>query len=168
MLNWVHEVNRQVNGLLGYPEGSAETYLVWFVAMFSLLVTMRCTCSVYRIKSVAWLRMGLALMIGIYSILGASALTSLYLLPMIEGSVYRYIAFFSMPILAFILIGVPVQSAVLRASFVQTFFAFASSVLVAIIAINFVHAGFSGVDAGGQNSKQIRSRSTNFEALLGE
>lgn len=166
MLRWFNEVNALVNWLLGYPTGTIETFVIWFVSLLALLIAMRCTCSIYGVANVAWLRMVLVLLIGIYSLLGVAALTKLYLLRYFKDPVVRQAAMFAIPILAYLMFGVPAQCEMLRATFVKTFLAFTSSVLVAILAINLTNTGFSSLGTGEQKSKNIRSRASNFQTLL--
>ncbi|MDA1043772.1 MAG: hypothetical protein O3C57_00965 [Verrucomicrobia bacterium] len=168
MLTWFNEVNRLVHWLLGYPSGSRETMLIWTVSIFALLVSMRCACYVYRISNVDWLRLITALLIGIYGLLGASALTSLYVLGHLSGAMSRQIAHFALPILAYLVIGIPMQCAFLKTTFVKVFLAFTSSVLVTILAINITHYAAGSMGAGKHRSQDLRSRSNNFQKVINE
>ncbi len=166
MLRWFNEVNGLVNWLLGYPNGTTETFAIWSVSLLALLIAMRCTCSIYGVANVAWLRMVLVLLIGIYSLLGAAALTKLYLLRYFKDPLIRQVAMFGIPIITYLLFGVPAQCEMLKATFVKTFLAFTSSVLVAILAINLTNSGFSSLGSGEQKTKNIRSRASNFQSML--
>jgi hypothetical protein len=165
MLRWYSEVNRLINWFLGYPDGNAETYLIWFVSLMTLLIAMRCACMIYGISNIGWTRISLVLLIGILSLIGVAAATSLYLLRYFGDPLMKQVVMFGLPILIFVVFGIPAQCEILKSSFLKMFLAFTSSVLVAILAINVTHACYKSLDIGQDKSKSIRARSTNFESL---
>ncbi|MDE0839839.1 MAG: hypothetical protein OSB41_12425, partial [Kiritimatiellae bacterium] len=132
------------------------------------LVAMRFACMIYGISNIGWTRISLVLLIGILSLIGAAAATSLYLLRYIKDPVVKQVVMFGLPILAFVVFGIPAQCKILKSSFLKMFLAFTSSVLVAIFAINVAHTCYKSLGEGQKRSESIRARSTNFESLVDE
>jgi hypothetical protein len=168
MLRWYSEVIRLFNWLLGYPDGDAEIYIVWIVSVLTLLITMRCACAIYGILNMSWIRITLVLVIGVLSLIGVAAITSLHLLRFFNDPTTKRIVMFVTPILMFVVFVIPAQCEILKSSFLKMFLAFTSSALVAILAINVTHACYKSFDLGQNKLENIRSRSTNFESFVGE
>jgi len=164
---WLAELWQIVDRVTGDPEGLRQVLLARAGAFVAMVCAFQYVGLALGIKDVGFMRVFVALVLGIVVLVGGAATSSVYLMPVIgRGPIGGAVALVA-PIALAAAVAVPLQCVIRKSHYFQTFAAFASSVLAALLAAVAINAILGSVMAGTRKSDEIRFRRGQVDRFYG-
>ena len=109
-----------------------------------------------------------AIGLGLLIMLAAATATKLYLVPKIEDAALQTALLIGIPLLAGLLIAIPLQTSMLRANFSGMFVQFTFVILLSYLTVLLVGGILSAWEAGGATEKHREQRQRRLHELIEE
>lgn len=168
MNEWQAEAMRIVHLILGRSHSPTETLIVGGIALATLVLVMRVTGNAIGIPDFSWVRQVLALAVGVGVLVGAAALIAIKVDPHKLGPVPGRVIFMGGPVLAALILAVPIQGFIMRCKYTQALIGFGISICVAMLVILVANAALESLSTSRQESGKIRDRNRVIEEVSGE
>lgn len=165
---WQNEIIRIINVLLGRPQGIAESMILWVATITVLCLVTHAVGTVVGVPRHSGSRVNMALFLGMAIMLGVAAGISVLLDLRSTGADMKRYLMFGGAVTAALIVGIPIQSRLMKSRYIQTFVGFGSGIAAALLAIMAVHAVLDSVSAGEKESVRIRRRGKAIENFVGQ
>jgi len=166
MSAWRAGCLRVIHYLLCRPQGGSETAVAWTVALLTLALVMRVATRVVGLAARGEARQALSLVAGLGIGISVASATTIHLLPLCPNAALEFCVLFGFPLLAVLLVGLPMQMILLKARYSQAVIAFGSSVAAAGLLLAVTNSIFDSLASGKQESSRIRQRKVVLEEFL--
>ena len=164
---WLRELSEIVKLLLGNPKTSLEYVVLGVVVIFVLVLAMYMVGSAMRIQNLGIVRRILALVVGIFFLICAWYGVQEYLLPRVEIEWLRYAIMIGVPVMAGLLIVIPVQQLIFKSAYVATAITFVVSLVLALIFVILTNAVLGVVAGAKVDSSSIQNRTESINKVIG-
>jgi len=164
---WLKELSEIMQLLLGKPGSLTEYVILLVLAIAVLLWAMYVAGSATRIPNLGIARRMLAVVVGVGCLICVWVATHRHLLPHVETQWLRHVVTIGVPVIAGLLIVIPVQQAIFRSGYGATLVTFVASVVVAGLFVVLAHAVLDAVQGGEKDSRSIKRRTEDVDKLLG-
>lgn len=165
---WLRELSEIVQLLLGKP-GSLTEYIVLLVlVVIVLLFAMTFVGSATRIPNLGLVRRALALVVGLGCLICVWVAVQRHALPFVETPWLRHAVSIGIPVLAGLLVVIPVQQAIFRSGYAATLITFVASLALAGLFIILAHAVLGAVRGGEKDSRSMKQRARAVDTILGD
>lgn len=158
MLDVVYQVT-------GRPAGGHQIAITLVAGAIVLWLAFRISRAVFGVPDRHWLLAASAIIAGLIVLLGSAAAMSNYVMPRIGGHWSKWIVYAS-PVVVWMIVGVPIQMKLLRATYIQMLLCFAVACGLSIAVANIAGIVGSSFIKKGKDSSSLRERSRNFENVL--
>ena len=158
MNKWLTEFSNLIHTLLGSPASNLEFAILLAVVVAGLMLSMYIVGASLRIPNRNMLRISLALTFGVLLLISAWASTHTYILPLIKSQAMHAPLMYGIPIIAGLLIVIPIQQLIFRSSYVATLITFAASLALAGLLVVLTTAILGAALGGEHESNSIRKQ----------
>ncbi len=165
---WLKELSEMVKMLLGNPSSLFEYVILGTVVVLVLFLAMYMVGSAMRIPNLGIVRRTLALIVSIGFLMCAWYGVQEYLLPRIEVTWLRYGVMIGVPMLACLVVVIPIQQVIFRSSYVATLITFVVSIALAGLFVILTNAVLVAVVGGENDSRFIRDRRDSINKVIGD
>ncbi len=165
---WLRELSEIVHLLLGNPDTLVEYIVLLVLVVAVLLVAMYLVGSATRIPNLGLFRRTIALVVGGSCLMCVWVAVQKHLLPYVETEWLRHVVSIGIPVLAGLLVVIPLQQSIFHSSYSSTLITFVASVALAGLFVILAHAVLGAVQGGGKDSRTIKRRTEAMDKLLGE
>ena len=163
---WRSEAVRWVSVALGSPASPTEWFVQGGVAVLALLIVMSFASKAVGMPGIGLVWRLLALTVGLGAMVAGTIAVSLYVLPRLPAGHTANIVVLAAPVLGGLLLGVPLQMAVLRARYGQVLAAFAAAVVAAVLLSIGAKTLMGSVEAGKADTGRLMDRQHETRNLL--
>lgn len=163
---WLLELSEMVRSLLGDPGTPLEYGILLVLTILVLMLSMYLVGSAMGIPNLGNMRRGLAWVVGLGCLLCVWVGVQMYLLPHAEAAWLRHVVMFGVPVVACLLVVLPIQQAILRSAYVATLITFVTSLALAALFVILANAVIGAIEDGERDSDVIRNRKNAVNRLL--
>ena len=165
---WLRELSEIVQLLLGKPGSLTECVILLVLVIIVMLFALYLVGSAARIPNLGFFRRILALIAGGGCLICVWVAVQRRLLPYVETQWLRHVVSIGVPVLAGLLIVIPVQQAIFRSGYAATLITFVASVAIAGLFVVLAHAVLDAVRGGEKDSRSIKQRTEAVDRMLGK
>jgi hypothetical protein len=166
MDKWIKVLSDLSKTVLGGPGSTQEYAILLAVAIAALVLGMYFIGSAMRIANLGILRRLLALAFGIIFLMSIWISVQAYIMPLVKSAALHTPLMFGLPIIAGLLVVIPVQQLIFRCSYVSALVTFVSSLALAALCITLTHAVFSAITDGEKESMAIRKHKNTTNSFI--
>ncbi len=163
---WLRELSEIVGVLLGKPGTRLEYAILLVLVIGVLLLATYLVGAATRIPNLGIFRRIFALAAGLSCLMCVWVATQRHLLPFVETEWMRFAVSIGVPVLAGLVIVIPVQQAIFHSSYVSTLITFVASLALAGLFVILAHAVLGAIHGGGKDSRTIKNRTEAVDQLL--
>jgi len=163
---WMREFSELSRQLLGGPESFTEYAVLVAVVIVTLILAMYLVGSAMRIPNLGIIRRLLALVIGIGFLMTVWVGVQKYLLPFVEIEWLRLAVKIGVPLVAGLVVVIPIQQVIFRSSYVATLITFAASIVLAGLLVVLTNAVLGAVLGGEKESATIKNRRDAINSVI--
>ena len=163
---WIRELTEITHFLLGQPKSQVEFGVLFILAIAGLLLAMYMVGSATRIPNLGTLRRALALVVGVGCLMCVWVAVQTHVLPHVEVPWARLAVEIGIPVVAMLLIVVPVQQVILRSSYASTLITFVVSIALTALILVLAHFAMGAIETGQRDSGVIKRRTESVDSLI--
>jgi hypothetical protein len=163
---WLRELSEMGRSLLGDPGTPLEYGILLVLTILVLMLAMYLVGSATGIPNIGNMRRGLALVVGVGCLMCVCVGVQKYLLPHAEAAWLRHVVMFGVPVVACLLVVLPIQQAILRSAYVATLITFVTSLALAALFVILANSVIGAIAGGGRDSNAIKNRKDAVNRLL--
>lgn len=165
---WVREFSELARLLLGNPESFVGYAILVAVVAAALILGMYLVGSAMRMPNLGVVRRILALVVGIGFLMAVWIAVQKYLLPFVEVEWLRTVVMIGVPLVAAMVVVIPVQRLIFRSSYVAALITFAASIVLAGLLVVLTNAVLGAVLGGEKESSAIKTRRDAINQVIGQ
>ena len=163
---WLRELSEIVRSLLGDPGTPLEYGILVVLTILVLMLAMYLVGAVTGIPNIGNMRRAFALVVGLGCLLCAWLGAKTYLLPHVEAAWLRHVVIFGVPVVACLLVVLPIQRAILKSAYAATLITFVASLALGAVFVILANSVVGAIEDGEKDSKVIKNRKDAVNRLL--
>ncbi|MEI6972431.1 MAG: hypothetical protein WCL44_13060 [bacterium] len=158
METWKKEFTDLVAGLLGNPASSTDLAILAVTAVLACLICLRITSSVFGLKRTSWWAVIIVLVVTSAAVLAAATAVRVFMPAGTASAGLRFGLQVGAALLTVLVIGIPSQALLQKASFLESLFCFATTLIIAALITAGACAGLSAIRTGGEQMQRAAER----------
>jgi hypothetical protein len=168
MYAWKTRLLETTMFVLGRPEGVARLMVVTLLGLTALAVTMKVFLSAARQDNVEWGHHLMTALLGPIVIIAAYTAASLHLAPIIHSRAGDLAVLIGAPVLASLLITVPLIRLLLHTPYGETLLALLCGLIACMAVVLLTNAVFDSMRGGSRGFNRVRDRTHTIDNFIGK
>jgi hypothetical protein len=166
MQSWAGEMQAILARVLGHPQTVMDLWALGLIALLSLFLVFKLVIGAAGAADNRSVRLLVSLVLGGLVLLAGAGASAQFLLPKLGHSLPGSMIALGLPILVSLAVAVPLQSLLLRTSYIHTLFAYAASVAVTMLTLMSANSVLAAIHDGDDESARLRAYNRSVEQLI--